>query len=56
MLGLIAEIVLRLQANYLFTQVFGLTGNDGRRPDHKIQQIPANLRINDCRSNIDHVQ
>ena len=47
-----AEKVSPLLASQNFTRVFCLSGNDGKRPDHKIQQIPANLRIHDCRSNI----
>ena len=41
-----------LLASQNFMRVFCLSGNDGKRPDHKIQQILANLRIHDCRSNI----
>ena len=47
-----SEKVSPLLASQNFTRVFCLSGNDGKRPDHKIQQIPANLRIHDCRSNI----
>ena len=41
-----------LLASRNFIRVFCLSGNDGKRPDHKIQQIPANSRIHDCRNNI----
>ena len=47
-----SEKVSPLLASQNFTQVFCSSGNDSKRPDHKIQQIPANLRIHDCRSNI----
>ena len=47
-----SEKVSPLLASQNFTRVFCLSGNDGKRPDHKIQQIPANLRIHDCRNNI----
>ena len=47
-----SEKVSPFLASQNFTRVFCLSGNDGKRPDHKIQQIPANLRIHDCRSNI----
>ena len=47
-----SEKVSLLLASQNFTRVFCLSGNDGKRPDHKIQQIPANSRIHDCRNNI----
>ena len=47
-----SEKVSPLLASQNFTRVFCLSGNDGKRADNKIQQIPANLRIHDCRSNI----